>query len=158
MVDTYNSRWELADNYESSVTSIITMYQIIHGALISNLGSKYRSGGWSNVNFVAIYSICFCLITSVLLLDPNSIGCMFRINCGTGDALQNLGYKIPLSAPTQYFSNSDHNVLPMYFRWGLFAISLVNLLLFVLWEKVVVLGSVRAWAIRQFSNKEFFRL
>lgn len=102
--------WELADNYIGSITAILTMYQMIHAALAYNIGSKYRQGGFKNLIFMAIYAFFFLLISLILLLDPNSLGCTFRINCGTPAALQSLGYNVPYNAPEKFYSKTGHNV------------------------------------------------
>lgn len=154
--------WERADNYEGryfilkliiiSITSIITMYQIIHAAFAYNIGEKYRQGGKSNQAFLAIYGMLFSLISSVLLFDPNFLGCIFRINCGTAEALKNNNYPVPYNAPADFFSDSGHNVIPFNFRIAIFVISLVNLSALVLFEKIAVLGHGRVWAIQKFRE------
>ncbi|KAI8914595.1 hypothetical protein EDD86DRAFT_235003 [Gorgonomyces haynaldii] len=150
--------WELADNYEGAVLSILVMYQILHSAAAFNIGSKYRRGGFSNLAFVISYGLVFTIISLVLLLDPNIMSCSFRINCGTPAALRSLGYSVPYNAPLTFFNASGHNVIPMSFRIVLFLISLGNLLSLMLWEYLVILGPVRQWVINRWSKKIPLRL
>jgi hypothetical protein len=150
--------WELADNYVGSITAIITMYQMIHAALAYNIGGKYREGGLRNWPFGVMYGIFFLLITLILFLDPNSLGCTFRINCGTASSLAALGYSVPFNAPDSFFSNTGHNVIPPYFRLVIFGLSIVNLVLIFLWERVVILGIGRQCIIKQYGDQRYFRL
>jgi hypothetical protein len=120
----------LADNYEGSITSIMTMYQIIHSAWEFNLGNKYRQGGIINRPFLAIYSFLFCFISLALILGASVIGCAFRINCGAPEALNSIGYSAPY-APSQFYSYSGHNVIQVYFRLVNFLVSMVNFALVV---------------------------
>jgi hypothetical protein len=71
--------WTLSDNYESSVTGIISTFQIIHAAAAFNIGSTYRKGFFRNTSFIVMYAILFTFLSVVLLADPNSLGCLFRI-------------------------------------------------------------------------------
>jgi hypothetical protein len=138
--------WQLADNYVGSVTSICAMYQIINSAWAYNLGTKYRQGGSTNRIFMSIYAFLFAVISCVLLMNPSTLGCAFRINCGTPEALGQLGYEAPWNAPSTYFSDSGHNVIPPHFRMVLFAVCMIQLAVVVLYEKIVILGAGRAWA------------
>jgi hypothetical protein len=150
--------WELADNHVASVTTILTMYQILHAALAYNTGVKYRQGGLRNRSFIVIYVISFVFVSIILLLNPNFLGCMFRINCGTPEALSNLGYSIPFNAPSDYISILGHNVIPMYFRLTIFGMSTLNLFLVWLWERVVILGLGRELLIGFNGNGKLFIL
>lgn len=149
--------WELADNFEGAVTTIVIMYQILNAAAAFNLGTKYRQGGLQNKIFLTAYGIVFATISFLLLSDPNSLGCQFRINCGTAPALENLGYAIPFNAPTVYHAESGHNVLPLYFRVILFGLMLLNLIAVMGWELVAILGPARA-SLKQLQQRQPLRL
>jgi hypothetical protein len=69
---------------------------------------------------------------------------ILHFSCGTSDALAGLGYGVPAFAvPEVYISALEHNVFPVYFRWTLLALTMVNLVLALAFEKFVVLGFVR---------------
>jgi cation-transporting ATPase 13A3/4/5 len=146
--------WEFADNYVGSVTSIMIMYNVIHSALAFNISCKYRTGGFRNIKFAVLYTFLFTIITTILLADPNPLGCLFKTNCGTPNALIELGYSVPFNAPNNYFSKTGHNVIPIYFRYQLFALSLFNLFLVYVWEHVFILGICREKALKYFSSKQ----
>jgi cation-transporting ATPase 13A3/4/5 len=145
--------WELPDNYEGAVIGIVLTYQIINAACAFNIGNRYREGFWKNKTFLAVYFSAFLILAVILLSDPNPIGCIFRINCGTQSALESLGYKVWFNAPKQYFNHLGHNVIPVYFRWQLLFIVLLNCAAGLIWEGVVITGPVRAWAKRKFDRK-----
>jgi cation-transporting ATPase 13A3/4/5 len=146
--------WELSENYVGSVTSIMIMYNVIHSALAYNISCKYREGGLRNIKFAVLYMCLFGIITNILLADPNSLGCLFRINCGTSEALEALGYNVPFFAPKTYFSKTGHNVIPKYFRYKLFALSILNLVLVYVWEQVLIIGIGRQISLKYFSDKK----
>lgn len=137
--------WTLADNFEASVTSIISTFQIIHAAAAFNIGSTYRKGFFRNTAFISMYAIVFTFLSALTLSNPNSLGCLFRINCGTKEALEGLGYSQPwLFGHEVYYSAIGHNVLPMSFRWTIWGISVANLVAVVCFEYFVILGPVRS--------------
>jgi hypothetical protein len=146
--------WTLADNYEAATSGIIAAFQIIHISAAYNLGTTYRQGFLKNRAFLVMYGLFFGMMAFILLADPNPLGCIFRIkyvllsliyiSCGTSEALTTLGYGVPaFGVPESYISGLEHNVFPVYFRWTLFALTMVNLVLAVLFEKFVILGYVR---------------
>ena len=137
--------WELSDSYESEVTALITVYQIIHAGAAFNIGHVYRLGFFRNIAFLAFYSAIFSLLTFITLADPNSIGCIFRINCGTSQSLSAQGYAIPWYTPLEYHSAFGHNVMPFWFRVKLVIVAVSNLLAVLFFEWFVVLGPVRTW-------------
>ena len=143
--------WEIADNYEGSMIGILTCFQIVNAACAFNLGAKYRQGFFKNQIFIMVYLAFFVFLSCVLILDPNPIGCMFRMNCGTSSALDQLGYKVFWNAPSTYFSSTGHNVFPMYFRLIIWSIAILNLFALMMWEGMVILGPVRGWA-KQWAN------
>lgn len=146
--------WELADNYESQVTSLMLNFQIFHAAAALNIGSKYRRGTFKNWQFVTVYVTLCSILCFVVLADPNPLGCLFRMNCGTPEALRSLGYTVNFSAPSEYHSAFGHNVMPVSFRLMLIAISFANLVALLAWEGIVVLGAGRKWALRRWRREK----
>ena len=145
--------WQLADNYEAQVISLMLIFQIFHSAAALNLGWKYRQGSLRNWKFVLIYIVLIIILCVITVADPNSLGCLFRINCGTKDSLESLGYKITFDPPQEYYSSFGHNVMPTYFRWEIILISTFNLVALLLWEGIVVQGAVRVWFVKKFSSE-----
>lgn len=144
--------WELADNYEGSISGIMTTFQILHASCALSLGSKYRAGFWKNRYYLAIYFFTITVFTLTIISGPNPLGCAFRINCGTRDALESLGYtNISFSLPETYHNSSGHNVMPVYFRWIVVLLAYLNLAAIALWEGQVILGPGRQW-FKKFAN------
>ena len=145
--------WELADNYEASVTSIVMIFQIFHAAGALNIGWKYRQGFVKNWRFLAVYGVLNFLVAFITLADPNALGCLFRINCGTPDALRSLGYNIEFEAPSTYYSAFGHNVMPQYFRVMILVLMTLNLVAVLAWEGIVIQGAVRKWATKKWKKE-----
>ncbi|KAI9209570.1 uncharacterized protein BJ171DRAFT_484440 [Polychytrium aggregatum] len=151
--------WELGDNFEAEVIGILSIFQIFHAAAAFNLGSRYRSGFLKNYIFIGVYVILAALLSFLTLGNPNLFGCIFHINCGTPEALQSLGYSSFWGAPSEYYSNDGHNVMPMDFRWKFWALCMGNLIALLLFEGLVVLGPIRNWAKQRWPlNRESYRL
>ncbi|KAI8973216.1 hypothetical protein BDF20DRAFT_881064 [Mycotypha africana] len=130
--------WLLGDNYESEIISLVVMFQFFNNAAVVNFGGTYRQSWWRNYVLVIFYC-CFFIHTSFLILaDPNPYSCIFRINCGSPDVLQSLGYPYPHWDIDPYNSPLGHNVLPKRFRWALWGFVLGNSLATILWERCVV--------------------
>ncbi|KAJ1343476.1 hypothetical protein BSLG_001974 [Batrachochytrium salamandrivorans] len=119
--------WELADNFEGEVTGLIATFQIIHAAAAFNLGSKYRSGFLMNRTFMIVYGVVFGIISYITLADPNWLGCLFHINCGTRDAVNAAGYATNFPMPLVYFAPVGHNIMPSSFRLMLWSLAVLNL-------------------------------
>lgn len=143
--------WELADNYEASLISTFIIFQIFSAAAAINLGSRYRQGSFKNSAFMGVFVVCMCLISYIILADPNPIGCIFRINCGTRESLLSLGYSVNFDAPKVYHSEFGHNVFPRAFRNWILGICALNLFILLLWEGLVIQGPVRRWVARKFK-------
>ncbi|KAJ1569337.1 hypothetical protein HK405_006484, partial [Cladochytrium tenue] len=149
--------WELADNFEGEVTGILGMFQIVNAAFAFNIGSRYRAGWLSNWVFLLAWGAVVALLSCITLLDPNPVGCLFHVNCGTSAALARLNRDASTSyrtdfygVPSIYHSFAGHNVMPAWFRWQLWALAMGNLLTLALFEGVVVLGVGRRIAKRLF--------
>ncbi|CAO0803749.1 unnamed protein product [Mucor circinelloides] len=145
--------WLLGDNYEAEIISLVVLFQFFNSAAIVNFGSAFRRAWWRNYVLVVFYC-CFFIHTSFLILaDPNPYSCIFRVNCGTPDVLESLGYPYPWWKIEPYNSPLGHNVLPKWFRWQLWGFVLGNCLINIIWERVIVLWLVRNWAIKANRKK-----
>ncbi|KAJ3350112.1 hypothetical protein HDU83_009893 [Entophlyctis luteolus] len=145
--------WELADNFEGEVTGIVIVFQIVNAAAIFSIGNIYRSGFWRNWAFVTIYVGILGLLSFLTLADPNTVSCLFHINCGTSDALGRLNMQTGtayqtafIGIPESYHSFSGHNVLPMHFRLRLWLLCVGNLGALVLFQWGIVLKFGRRFA------------
>jgi cation-transporting ATPase 13A3/4/5 len=153
--------WELSDNFEAEVTGLIGTFQIMHAAAIFSIGSTYRFGFWRNWVFVGIYGIVIGILSFILLADPNALGCLFHVNCGTARAISKLNMESGTSystgiwgIPNEYHSFSGHNIMPSSFRWRLWGLVMGNLLaLFVFqWVGVLTVGrqlAKRIWPLKR---------
>ncbi|KAI9308568.1 hypothetical protein BJ944DRAFT_174600 [Cunninghamella echinulata] len=141
--------WLLGDNYESEIISLVVMAQFFHNGFLVNFGSVFRQHWWRNYTLVFIWLCFFVHISYLVLADPNPYSCIFRINCGTPSVLESLGYPTPWWSIDAYNAPLGHNVLPTYFRWQLWAFILGNMIATVIWERLIVLGIARAWAIKR---------
>lgn len=140
--------WLLADNFEGETIGLLAMFQVANAAFVGNFGSDYRAMFIKNWIFVVAYIIVFIIVSCVVLLDPNELGCKFRFNCGNYDYLVENGFfdryeDIGWSMEGQN-NPYGNNVLPMDFRWKLWALCVGNLVTVVAWYYVVILGPIRS--------------
>ncbi|KAJ1918417.1 hypothetical protein IWQ60_007501, partial [Tieghemiomyces parasiticus] len=138
--------WLLADNYESETLAFMVLFQFINAAAVFNFGHLFRQSWWRNYTLVAIWATLLGIVSYVELADPNWLGCTFRLNCGTPDALVKIGYARPSFEVEEYNNELGHNVLPHHFRFKLWGYSIANMVAVAIWEYFVVLGPVRNWA------------
>jgi len=135
--------WEMSDNFEGVAIGFLTAFQILNSACAFSMGNKYRKGFFKNGTFMAVYFVLATMLVAIILSDPNPIGCFFRVNCGTQEALTILGYTPWFNTPEEYFNAPRHNVMPIYFRLTLVLIALLNLFAVLIWEGAVILGPGR---------------
>jgi len=141
--------WELGDNYESSITSLLVTFQILMTSAVYNLGSTYRRGFLKNWILILFVSVLMAMILFITLADPNMVGCWFRVNCGTESALVAQGYEYASTIwmlPQQYYIPQGHNVIEKSFRWVIVGIMFANVAVAMLFHEIVILGPVRKWA------------
>ncbi|KAJ2523339.1 hypothetical protein H4217_000131 [Coemansia sp. RSA 1939] len=151
--------WLLGDNYEAEIISIVCLFQFVNGAAVYNFGHRYRRTWITNYLLAVLYCGFMATISVLTLANPNRLGCLFRINCGDPDALVALGYARPAWHISPYNSPAGHNVLPHRFRWTLWALCVVNIVLCLAFERLVVLGPVgqlakRWWTLRGTATQE----
>ncbi|RKO87271.1 hypothetical protein BDK51DRAFT_38512 [Blyttiomyces helicus] len=131
---------------------------ILNAAYAFSLGRTFRRGALTNIPFLTTFTLLFTFLSFLLLADPNPISCLFRVNCGTKEALAALGYST-IAAPIEYHSALGHNVLPRDFRWKVWALAVANLGALVGFEACGVLGVVREWARRKWpAEKVVYRV
>lgn len=140
--------WELGDNYESSITSLLVTFQILMTPAVFNLGSTYRRGFFRNWILLGMVAAFLSLIVYMTLADPNVVGCWFRVNCGTESALVAQGYTYASSIwmlPTQYYIPQGHNVIQKEFRYILVSLMFANFGMALAFHAFFILGPFRKW-------------
>eukprot|EP01134_Creolimax_fragrantissima_P002428 CFRG2428T1 len=132
--------WELGDNFESSLISIVTMYQICFAGFTYSMGLQHRQPWYRNIATVIVFVVSFVFFTYLLVADPNYLGCAFRFNCGDYDILMEMGLYAPSNAGPdveKYHSQNGHNIFPMNFRILLLVLMVFNLALNVTAELTI---------------------
>ncbi|KAJ1673292.1 hypothetical protein EV182_005519, partial [Spiromyces aspiralis] len=117
------NRWSLyAENYESSVTTILLFGNVLTAANLLNLGDKWRQPWYKNISLLCLTLLLGVPWVVVAVAPPNFLGCLLEVNCGNPEALARLGYRVPAGITRDYSNNpSGHNVLPAGFRAFLLA-------------------------------------
>ncbi|KAJ2661646.1 hypothetical protein IW148_003290 [Coemansia sp. RSA 1199] len=150
--------WLLGDNYEAEVISIVCLFQFINAAGVYNFGYRYRRAWATNYLLVLMYSAFLAVVSAIALADPNRFGCVFRINCGNTQTVRDLGYSASTVHISEYNNPLGHNVMPRHFRWTLWAMCVVNIVVCLAYEKLVVLGPVgrrvKAWWVAKHGDSK----
>ncbi|ORX58219.1 hypothetical protein DM01DRAFT_1319021 [Hesseltinella vesiculosa] len=144
--------WLIGDNYEAEILSLVIMAQFFHNGFLVNFGSVHRRSWYRNYLLVFIWCCFFIHVSYLTLADPNPYSCIYRINCGSADVLESLGYPAPWWGIEPYNSPLGHNVLPKSFRWKLWLFIVGNLIATTVWERVIVLGLGRSWALKRIKK------
>ncbi|KAL0087372.1 hypothetical protein J3Q64DRAFT_1814053 [Phycomyces blakesleeanus] len=145
--------WLLSDNYEAEITSFVTMFQFVNNGAVLNFGYKYRQSLWRNYLLVFLWVGYNIILSYCLLADPNRLGCLLRLNCGTKEVLTELGYSVPSSYIEPYNIPLGHNVIPWVYRWKLWGVCMGNMMAAVVYERVVVVGPVHDWLSKRYSTR-----
>ncbi|KAI8976751.1 hypothetical protein BDB01DRAFT_852965 [Pilobolus umbonatus] len=141
--------WLLGDNYEAEVISLVIMFQFFNNAAVVNFGSEFRQSWWRNYILVFLWMAFFVNTSFLTLADPNEFSCIYRINCGSSQALQDLGYP-KYDWDIGFFNHPlGHNVLPKWFRWELWGFMVANCACTIIWERICILWIGRHWAIKR---------
>ncbi|OMH85278.1 putative cation-transporting ATPase 13A4, partial [Zancudomyces culisetae] len=149
--------WLLGDNYEAMTMGIIIMFQFVNSGFIYNFGYKFRRFWFRNYVLVIIYLAFISLLTVIVLLPPNALGCIYRMNCGDKDVLQELGYKPPKPYIEPYNIPQGNNVYPTKFRWFMWIFCFVNMIVGILWEVLVVIGPIGAYFSKRHGKKNYYQ-
>jgi cation-transporting ATPase 13A3/4/5 len=149
------SKWVLlADNYEGELISFITLFQFVNSAFIYNFGYTHRRAWYRNWVLLLFWVSFIIVVAYLLLADPNSFGCIMRMNCGDRDVLANLGYTPPNIQIAPYNVPQGNNVFPKYFRTNLFLYCLGNMACGILYELIVIIGPGRNLIRKRFSKTD----
>eukprot|EP00808_Paulinella_micropora_P030745 g7208.t1 len=142
----------IGDNYESSVIFIISGWQYVASACAFNFGGQHRAGWIANYRFVALVVVFFILHVYITLV-PSRMSCLFRVNCDNDKV-------VPMvTLPHVPIQNAWHTtVMPLAFRVQLVVLILVNTVLVMLWERLVVLGTVGDWFRAKHPRKRYLNL
>ncbi|ORZ08661.1 hypothetical protein BCR42DRAFT_462848 [Absidia repens] len=141
---TDNSKWWLlGDSFEADILTFITLYQFINSGFVFNYGYIFRKSWYRNYLLVGVWVLFVTIVSYWELADPNSFGCLMRVNCGDPDVLVSMGYPRPDFNIEPYNNPWGHNVLPKSFRYQLWGYSIGNFVVINAWELLVILGPVR---------------
>eukprot|EP01069_Polyplicarium_translucidae_P004722 Polyplicarium_translucidae@DN2642_c0_g1_i1.p1 len=80
--------WLKGDNYETSVTALFVMFNCINASVVFNFGFDYRRPFIRNWIVPVGWAVWFIYFSLVLFLDPNGLGCLYRMNCGDESLMQ----------------------------------------------------------------------
>ncbi|KAI9268745.1 E1-E2 ATPase-domain-containing protein [Sporodiniella umbellata] len=150
-----NSKWWLlGDSFEADVLTFIALFQFINSAFVFNYGYLFRQVWYRNYLLIGVWALFIAIVSYWELADPNAFGCLMRVNCGNPDVLVSLGYPRPNFYIEPYNNPLGHNVLPRYFRYQLWIYSICNMLAGNLWERLVILGPVRQYLRRRYSQRK----
>ncbi|CAO3615556.1 unnamed protein product [Mucor hiemalis] len=142
--------WLLADNYEAQMLAIVCLFQFINNAAIFNYGYKFRKSFWRNYSLIFLWLLYFAIVSYWTLAPPNRFGCLFRVNCGTPEVLQQMGYEVPPVYIEPYNVPLGHNVMPWDFRWKLWGLCVGNMAAGLIYEKLVVIGPVHSFLAKRY--------
>ncbi|KAI8089682.1 uncharacterized protein BX664DRAFT_333638 [Halteromyces radiatus] len=145
--------WLLGDSFEADILTFITLYQFVNAGFVFNYGYIFRKSWYRNYLLICIWALFVAIVSYWELADPNSFGCLMRLNCGDPDVLVALGYPRPDYAIEPYNNPWGHNVLPRSFRYQLWAYSIGNFLVVNAWELLVVLGPIRNYLRSRYPLK-----
>lgn len=131
--------WLMGDNYEAEVIALVCLAQFINAAGVYNFGFLFRASWWRNFPLVFIYACALSFVGFLLLADPNPLGCIFRINCGSSFALTAIPYPLPNFLIDDYSNPIGHNVMPLDFLYKLFGLIAANCLVNLAIEYFLIL-------------------
>ncbi|KAJ8661683.1 hypothetical protein O0I10_002490 [Lichtheimia ornata] len=142
--------WLLADNYEAEVLTVVGMFMFINNAAVFSFGYKFRRPIYRNYPLIFLWALYIAIVSYWTLADPNRFGCLFRLNCGTPQVLQELGYPVPPTYIEDYNLPLGHNIMPWDFRWRLWGLCVGNMATALLYERIIVLGPVHTYLAKRF--------
>lgn len=123
----------IGDNYETSVIFIISGYQYIASAAAFNFGYTFRANWFKNFVFVFLFSL-WTASQFGATLSASSFSCIWRLNCDNDHVVR----WVTSTEPEPIYNNWNTTVMPVGFRWILFALMLANLFLVCAWDYWVV--------------------
>lgn len=143
--------WLLGDAFEMEVVVLIATWQYVGSGAVFGLSR----GGWRN-KYLILNLIGLAIILSILTLaPPNPLSCLIRINCGSSSILQRDFGFTPWFKIDDYSSPIGHNVMPLYFRLGLWAICLCNMIVTWTIEQKILRGRIGRYIVDWWkSNQE----
>ena len=123
----------IGDNYETSVIFIISGYQYIASAAAFNFGYTFRASWFKNYIFVFFFAL-WTAVQFGATLSASKLSCIWRLNCDNDHAVR----FVTGTEPEAIYNPWNKTVMPMEFRWILFALMVVNLILVCAWDYFVV--------------------
>lgn len=123
----------IGDNYETSVIFIISGYQYISSAAAFNFGYTFRANWFRNYVFVFFFALWTAMQFGATLSASN-FSCIWRLNCDNDHVVRS----VTSTEPEPMNNNWNTTVMPVEFRWILFVLMVVNLILICAWDYWVV--------------------
>merc|ERR1712050_384813 len=71
---------ELGDNYECSVSFLMSGWQLLSSSLAFSFGFAHRAPWYNNYIFVLIL-VFWCSLQLFITTSSHKISCLFRVNC-----------------------------------------------------------------------------
>ncbi len=160
----------LADNWETTVISVVFLYQLSFAGLVFAVGGRFRKPVWTNV-FVIILTVIFqAMLLSLVLSEPNNWTrafhfASFNYNAEgtTSKTWQNYQNANPDFETQDACRNaypgcgcdgeaSDYG-MPIDFRVTLLVICYINQFLMMVFNTLVIDGPGRRWIQHKFPTK-----
>ncbi|KAG2225949.1 hypothetical protein INT45_006645 [Circinella minor] len=145
--------WLLADNYEGELLALICLFMFINNAAVFSFGHKFRQPIYKNYPLIFLWALYLAIVSYWMIGEPNQFGCLFRINCGTKEVLEQFNFSVPPTYIEQFNTPQGHNVMPWDFRWKLWGICMGNVVACLIYERIFVLGPVRKWLSKKYPVK-----
>ncbi|KAJ2454265.1 hypothetical protein EV183_001631 [Coemansia sp. RSA 2336] len=136
--------WLLADNYETAILAIVSLFQFANNAMVVNFGYLFRRRWYRNYPLLFLWAVYISINSIILLADPNWLGCRFRINCGSKSVLADKYDLHPDFYIEEYGNPIQNNIIPTGSRYELWGICIGNMVATILWQLLVALYPVHS--------------
>ncbi|EEA08439.1 E1-E2 ATPase family protein [Cryptosporidium muris RN66] len=127
------------DNYEASSTSLWMCFQLSFVAIILSFGGRFRERVTRNKYLILWVLLCHIILWFLLLSGPNSITCLFRVNCSNYiDQISSLKL-----TGGKFQGPGNHNIFPISWKFE-----------FLFWNYASILCMTLAyWLISSYVRK-----
>jgi cation-transporting ATPase 13A3/4/5 len=165
--------WDRSANYAAQVMGIMLSFQVLHSVLPQLFGSTFRPAIYKRNFFVLFYCLMLFCLSFIVLMGPNIVGCLLRVNCGKLSVLEKMNIRLTpgLLNILGFFGDnalfgyeySPHNLISMEFRVTLWCLGMINGACLVGWEYFIVVGKSlpllnirlrKRWSVNMKKEKE----
>ncbi|KAL7066033.1 E1-E2 ATPase family protein [Cryptosporidium serpentis] len=135
------------DNYEASSTSLWMCFQLSFIAIILSFGGRFRERVTRNKYLVLWVSLCHIILWFLVLSGPNTITCLFRVNCSNYIdqvfSLKLLNFNVLKLTGGKFQGPGNHNIFPISWKFE-----------FLFWNYASILCMTLAyWLISSYVKK-----